>query len=70
MKCVNMASIWFPKTQASVGMFGEQESNMFLKGSGTKDSFTVELGSFKNTQAHRMPAWWLGRRVASIPVGP
>lgn len=27
-----------------------------LKGSGTKDSFAVELGSFKNTQAHRLPA--------------
>lgn len=41
-----------------------------LKGSGTKDSFTVELGSCKTPQAHRMPAWQQCRRVASVPVGP
>lgn len=61
MKFINMASIWFTKTQTSVGMFWEQEKQCVLKGSGTKDSFTEELGSFRNAQAHRrMPAWQSG----------
>lgn len=48
-----MASIWFPKAQTSVGMPWEQENQCVLKGPGTKDSFTEELGSFKSTRLIR-----------------